>query len=112
MDRITNFFSKITKTSSTSKQAFKSIIYGITSKEHQALAISVSTNDQLEQLPKLINLLREKSKNPGVIVLIGGPLYNKAPDEFEHIQADIKAFSPEESVQKLEQHLSQLEKNN
>ncbi len=94
------------------KQAnIESITYGIMSKEHQALAISVSTNEQLEQLPKLIDLLREKSKNPGIIVLIGGPLYNKAPDEFEHIQADIKAFTPEESVQKLEQHLSQLEKN-
>ena len=89
----------------------ESSIYGVMSKEHQALAISVSTHDQLEQLPKLIDLLREKSKNPGILVLIGGPLYNKAPDEFDHIQADIKAFSPEESVQKLEHHLSQLEKN-
>ena len=94
------------------KQAdIEAITYGIMSKEHEAIAISVSTHEQLEQLPKLINLLREKSKNSGIIVLIGGPLYNKAPDEFEHIQADIKAFSPEESVQKLEQHLSQLEKN-
>lgn len=93
------------------KQAdIESITYGIMSKEHQALAISVSTNEQLEQLPKLIDLLREKSKNPGIIVLIGGPLYNKSPNEFDHIQADIKAFTPEESVQKLEQHLSQLEK--
>jgi len=87
-----------------------SIVYGVSSKELQAIAISVSTNEQLEQLPTLINLLREKSKNPKIVVLIGGPLYNKAPDEFDHIQADIKAFTPEESVQKLEQHLSQLEK--
>ncbi len=48
--------------------------------------------------------------NPEIIVLIGGPLSTPAPDEFEHIQANIKAFTPEESVQKLEQHLSQLEK--
>lgn len=87
-----------------------SIVYGVSSKEIQAIAISVSTNEQLEKLPELINLLREKSKNPEIIVLIGGPLYNKAPDEFKHIQANIKAFTPEESVQKLEQHLSQLEK--
>ena len=88
-----------------------SIVYGVSSKELQAIAISVSTNEQLEKLPELIHLLREKSKNPGIIVLIGGPLYNKAPSEFEHIQADVKAFTPEESVQKLEQQLSQLEKN-
>ncbi len=87
-----------------------SIVHGVSSKILQALAISVSTNEQLEQLPSLINLLRQKSQNPKIIVLIGGPLYNKAPDAFDHIQAEVKAFSPEESVQKLEQHLSQLEK--
>ena len=84
------------------------LIDGVASKTHEALAISVSTNEQLEQLPKLIDLLRQKSKNPKIIVLIGGPLYNKAPNAFDHISADIKANSPEESVQKLEQHLSKL----
>ena len=87
-----------------------SIVYGVSSKEVQAIAISVSTNEQLEQLPSLIDLLRQKSKNPNTIVLIGGSLYNKAPEAFGHIQAEVKAFSPEESVQKLEQHLSQIEK--
>ena len=87
-----------------------SIIYGVSSKILQAIAISVSTNQQLEQLPSLIDLLRQKSQNPKIIVLVGGPLYNKAPEAFDHIQAEVKAFSPEESVQKLEQHLSQLEK--
>jgi methanogenic corrinoid protein MtbC1 len=87
-----------------------SIIYGISSKELQAIAISISTSEQLEQLPSLIDLLRQKSKNPKIVVLIGGPLYNKLPDAFDHIQAEVKAFSPEESVQKLEQHLSQIEK--
>jgi len=88
-----------------------SIIHGVSSKALQAIAISVSTSEQLEQLPSLIDLLRQKSQNPKIIVLIGGPLYNKMPDAFDHIQAEVKAFSPEESVEKLEQHLSQLEKN-
>ena len=87
-----------------------SIVYGVSSKILQAIAISVATNEQLEQLPNLIDLLRKKSQNPKIIVLIGGPLYNKAPGAFDPIQAEIKAFSPEESVEKLEQHLSQLEK--
>ncbi len=87
-----------------------SIVYGVSSKDLQAVAISVGTSEQLEQLPNLINLLRQKSKNPKIIVLIGGPLYNIMPDAFDHIQAEVKAFSPEETVQKLEQHLSQLEK--
>lgn len=87
-----------------------SIVYGVSSKILQAIAISVSTNRQLEQLPSLIDLLRQKSQNPKIIVLVGGPLYNRAPEAFDHIEAEVKAFSPEESVQKLEQHLSQLEK--
>ena len=86
-----------------------SMVEGVESKNHQALAISVATNEQLEQLPNLISLLRQKSKNPKIIVLIGGPLYNKTPDAFDDIQADIKACSPEESVQKLEQYLSHLD---
>ena len=85
------------------------MVEGVESKNHQALAISVATNEQLEQLPNLISLLRQKSKNPKIIVLIGGPLYNKTPDAFDDIQADIKACSPEESVQKLEQYLSHLD---
>ena len=87
-----------------------SMAEGVESKIHQALAISVATNEQLEELPNLIRLLRQKSKNPKIIVLVGGPLYNKAPEAFDHIQAEVKAFTPEESVQKLDQHLSQIEK--
>lgn len=88
-----------------------SIIHEIESKHHHVLAISISTYEQLHELPGLIQLLKEKSNNPQIIVLIGGPLYNKSPEKFNHIQADVKAFTPEESVQKLDQHLSSLEKN-
>lgn len=86
------------------------IIHQIESKYHHVLGISISTYEQLKDLPNLIKLLKNKSNNPQIIVLIGGPLYNKSPEEFNHIQADVKAFTPEESVRKLEQHLSQLEK--
>jgi methanogenic corrinoid protein MtbC1 len=86
------------------------IIHEIESKYHHVLGISISTYEQLKDLPNLIKLLKNKSNNPQIIVLIGGTLYNKSPEEFNHIQADVKAFTPEESVRKLEQHLSQLEK--
>jgi len=87
-----------------------SLIHEIESKYQHAIGVSISTYKQLQELPSLIQLLKEKSNNPQIIVLIGGPLYNKAPEKFNHIQADVKAFTPEESVQKLEQHLSLLEK--
>ena len=88
--------------------SLKFISQNLESNSHDAIAISISCNEQLEQLPNTISVLREKSKNPKIKVLIGGPLYNEAPEKFTHIQADIKAVTPEESVQKLEHILSQI----
>lgn len=88
--------------------SLKSISQGLESNNHDAIALSISCEEQLELLPSTISFLREKSKNPKIIVLIGGPLYNKAPEKFDHIQADIKAFTPEECVERLELVLSQI----
>ena len=88
--------------------SLKSISQEIESHSHDAIAISVSCDEQLELLPNTISALREKSRNPNIKVLIGGPLYNKAPEKFAHIEADIKAFTPEESVERLELVLSQI----
>jgi methanogenic corrinoid protein MtbC1 len=88
--------------------SLKSIGRELESNNHDAIAISISCDEQLELLPNTINFLRGKSKNPKIVVLIGGPLYNKAPAKFDCIEADIKAFTPEESVEKLELVLSQI----
>ena len=90
--------------------SLKSISRELESNKHDAIAISISCDEQLERLPNTISVLREKSKNPKIIVLIGGPLYNKAPAKFDHIQADIKAFTPEECVERLNLVLSQIQK--
>jgi methanogenic corrinoid protein MtbC1 len=88
--------------------SIKSISRELESNNHDAIAISISCDEQLDLLPNTISFLRGKSKNPKIKVLIGGPLYNKAPAKFDCIQADIKAFTPEESVEKLELVLSQI----
>ena len=88
--------------------SLKSISQEIESHSHDAIAISVSCDEQLELLPNTISALRGKSRNPNIKVLIGGPLYNKAPEKFAHIDADIKAFTPEESVERLDLVLSQI----
>ena len=90
--------------------SLKSISRELESNKHDAIAISISCDEQLERLPNTISALREKSKNPKIIVLIGGPLYNKAPAKFDHIKADIKAFTPEECVERLNLVLSQIQK--
>lgn len=88
--------------------SLKSISKELETNSRDAIAISISCDEQLQQLPNIISTLREKSQNPKIMVLIGGPLYNMAPAKFSHIQADITAFTPEESVQKLEHMLSQI----
>ena len=66
-----------------------------------AIAISVADYDQLDQLPKLIQSIRNKSLNPAIIVLTGGSLYNSDAMSFGHIKADIKSNTPVEALHQL-----------
>ncbi len=71
-----------------------------------AIAISVADYDQLDQLPKLIQSIRNKSLNPAIIVLTGGSLYNSDAMSFGHIKADIKSNTPEEALHQLNRILN------
>jgi MerR family transcriptional regulator, light-induced transcriptional regulator len=71
-----------------------------------AIAISVADYDQLDQLPKLIQSIRNKSLNPEIIVLTGGSLYNSDAMSFGHIKADIKSNTPEEALHQLNRILN------
>jgi methanogenic corrinoid protein MtbC1 len=71
-----------------------------------AIAISVADYDQLDQLPNLIQSIRNKSLNPEIIVLTGGSLYNSDAMSFGHIKADIKSNTPEEALHQLNRILN------
>ena len=71
-----------------------------------AIAISVADYDQLDQLPKLIQSIRNKSLNQAIIVLTGGSLYNSDAMSFGHIKADIKSNTPEEALHQLNRILN------
>jgi methanogenic corrinoid protein MtbC1 len=71
-----------------------------------AIAISVADYDQLDQLPVLIQSIRNKSLNPAIIVLTGGSLYNSDAMSFGHIKADIKSNTPEEALHQLNRILN------
>jgi methanogenic corrinoid protein MtbC1 len=71
-----------------------------------AIAISVADYDQLDQLPALIQSIRNKSLNPAIIVLTGGSLYNSDAMSFGHIKADIKSNTPEEALHQLNRILN------
>jgi methanogenic corrinoid protein MtbC1 len=71
-----------------------------------AIAVSIADYDQLDRLPKLIQLIRSKSLNPAIIVLTGGSLYNSDAMSFGHIKADIKSSTPEEALHQLNQILN------
>lgn len=71
-----------------------------------AIAVSIADYDQLDQLPALIQSIRNKSRNPAIIVLTGGSLYNTDAMSFGHIKADIKSNTPEEALHQLNRILN------
>jgi methanogenic corrinoid protein MtbC1 len=78
----------------------------VANKSLTAIAISIADYDQLDQLPTLIQSIRNKSRNPGIIVLTGGSLYNVDAMSFGHIKADIKSNTPEEALHQLNRILN------
>jgi methanogenic corrinoid protein MtbC1 len=76
------------------------------SKSLTAIALSVADYDQLDQLPMLIQSIRNKSLNPAIIVLTGGSLYNSDSMSFGHIKADIKSNTPEEALHQINRILN------
>ena len=78
----------------------------VASKSLTAIALSVADYDQLDQLPMLIQSIRNKSLNPAIIVLTGGSLYNSDSMSFGHIKADIKSNTPEEALHQINRILN------
>jgi methylmalonyl-CoA mutase cobalamin-binding subunit len=78
----------------------------VANKSLTAIAISIADYDQLDQLPTLIQSIRNKSRNPGIMVLTGGSLYNTDAMSFGHIKADIKSNTPEEALHQLNRILN------
>ena len=78
----------------------------VASKSLTAIALSVADYDQLDQLPMLIQSIRNKSLNPAIIVLTGGSLYNSDAMSFGHIKADIKSNTPEEALHQINRILN------
>lgn len=78
----------------------------IASKPLTAVALSIADYEQLDQLPELIQIIRKRSLNPEIIVLVGGSLYNNDATCFGHIKADIKSSTPEEALHQLNRILN------
>ncbi|MDP3622288.1 MAG: hypothetical protein Q8R65_10270 [Polynucleobacter sp.] len=78
----------------------------IASKLLTAVALSIADYEQLDQLPELIQIIRKRSLNPEIIVLVGGSLYNNDATCFGHIKADIKSSTPEEALHQLNRILN------
>ena len=78
----------------------------ITSEVLTAIAISIADYEQLDRLPELIQMIRKQSRNPEIIILVGGSLYNDDAACFGHIKADIKSSTPEEALHQLNRILN------
>lgn len=74
------------------------------------VAISVSTSRDLGALRKLIVQMREKSLNPRVAIMVGGPMLAMQPDLATYLGADFSSGSAEQALRDAEQQV-RLRKN-
>lgn len=63
-----------------------------------AVGLSVSTTRQLQAMGTLVPCLRLASPNPGLRVLLGGPLVNAHPEVLEPLEVDLLGGDARETV--------------
>jgi methanogenic corrinoid protein MtbC1 len=66
------------------------------------VGISVSAEPQLIDLPELIADLRQKSKNPLISVMVGGPLLVAHPEYADQIGADVATVDIHDAISQAE----------
>jgi methanogenic corrinoid protein MtbC1 len=71
------------------------------------IGISIGYSDQLIGINELISSLRSRSMNPKVSFMVGGPLYSSHPEEFDHVEAEIKSGDANEAIRLAEIIVSQ-----
>jgi methanogenic corrinoid protein MtbC1 len=71
------------------------------------IGISVGYSDQLVGINHMITTLRERSMNPNVTFMVGGPLYSSHPELFMDIQAEIKSADANDAIRQAETLVSQ-----
>ena len=69
------------------------------------IAVSVSTTREFSPLKKLISQLRERSLNPRVVIMVGGPVLALMPDLAEQLGADFSSTSADQALRDAAQQV-------
>ena len=69
------------------------------------IAVSVSTTREFSSLKKLIAQLRERSLNPRVVIMVGGPVLALMPDLAEQLGADFSSTSADQALRDAAQQV-------
>ena len=63
------------------------------------VGLSASTDAQVKLLPSVILALRRQSRNPDLVVMVGGPSFNQDPDLAQGVGADFTASDAQSAVE-------------
>jgi len=72
------------------------------------IGLSASTEAHLEALPSVILALRRHSRNPGIVVMVGGPSFVNNPDLAIGVGADFTAADARSAVDEAARQLERI----
>jgi len=67
----------------------KDLLQMVSSDWHDLLAISLSCENQAEQMRRLIPYIRKNSANPHLKIMAGGPLFSTQPHAVKNLEIDV-----------------------
>jgi len=74
------------------------------------IGVSVSTSREFNPLKKLIAQLRERSLNPRVVIMVGGPLLAQVPDLAAQLGADFSSTTADQALRAAAQQVQLRQK--
>jgi len=69
------------------------------------LGVGISMDQQLAEIQAILPRVRQASANPGIKIMLGGPLVQQRPDLVRALGADFSADAADEAVQLAERWL-------
>jgi len=72
------------------------------------VGLSASVREQFPQLKELIKMIKAKSKNPQVGIIIGSPVFNQFPDQVDDLGADMVGIDAADALEKATFYVERL----
>ena len=72
------------------------------------VGLSASVREQFLQLKELIKMIKAKSKNPQVGIIIGSPVFNQFPDQVDDLGADMVGIDAADALEKATFYVERL----